>query len=197
MNRVMRREPGDELGQDEDTQALVAARTDPEAFGAFYQRNSSKVIGFFYRRTLCPHTSAELAAETFAQALGSLKHFDPRRGPGRAWLFGIAGNLYRQWLRRGVVSARNRRRMGITTPLLTEDDLDHIESLVDLRDLHGALRRAIEDLTPAIRDAVVMRVALDLPYEQVALSLDCSVGAARVRVARGLQALSATLEPLL
>lgn len=195
MNQVMRGEPGDEPGQDEDTRALVAARIDSEAFGAFYERNSSRVIGFFYRRTLCPHTSAELAAETFAQALGSLKHFDPRRGSGRSWLFGIAGNLYRQWLRRGVVSDRNRRRVGIATPSLTEDDLDHIESLVDLRDLHGALRRALEELTPALRDAVLMRVALDLPYEQVALSLDCSIGAARVRVARGLQALSLTLEP--
>jgi len=197
MTQVMAGDPDDELGGDEDTRSLVAAQTDPEAFGAFYGRNSSRVIGFFYRRTLCPHTSAELAAETFAQALGSVRRFDPVAGSGRAWLFGIAGNLYRQWLRKGVVRDRARRRLGIATPALTEDDLDHIDSLVDIRELQTALRRALEDLSPAVRDAVLMRVALDLPYEQVAKSLDCSVGAARVRVARGLQALALILEPTL
>jgi RNA polymerase sigma factor (sigma-70 family) len=197
MSQVMVGDPDDEPGGDEDTRSLVAAQTDPEAFAAFYRRNSSRVIGFYYRRTLCSHTSAELAAETFAQALGSVRRFDPAAGSGRAWLFGIAGNLYRQWLRKGVVRDRARRRLGITTPALTEDDLEHIESLVDLTTLQTALRRALEDLTPAIRDAVLMRVAHDLPYEEVAESLDCTVGAARVRVARGLQSLALTLEPRL
>jgi hypothetical protein len=82
MSQVMVGDADDEPGGDEDTLALVAAQTDPEAFAAFYRRNSSRVIGFYYRRTLCSHTSAELAAETFAQALGSVRRFDPAAGSG-------------------------------------------------------------------------------------------------------------------
>lgn len=197
MTQVMAGEPGHEPGGDEDTRLLVAAQADAEEFGEFYRRNSSRVLGFFYRRTLCPQTSAELTAETFAQSLASLKRFDPRAGSARAWLFGIAGNLYRQWLRKGVVADRARRRLRISTPLLTEDDLDRIEHLVDMAKLHRSLRLALADLSPAVRDAVLMRVALDLPYEDVALSLQCSVGAARVRVARGLHSLALVLEPQL
>lgn len=183
-----------EPGCDEDSLDLVATSRDPLAFARFYERNSRRVLAFFYRRTFCAHTAAELTAETFAQALASYQRFDPRLGPGRAWLFGIAGNLYRQWLRRGVVRARARRRLGIITPELTVDDLDRIDEEIDTTELRAGLRSALDQLSPGVRDAVLMRVALDLPYEHVATALGCTVGAARVRVARGLNSLAGLLE---
>lgn len=192
MNRVMVGDPHDEPGA--DTALLLAARRDPEAFGLFWDRNHERVLAYFYRRTYCPHTSAELCAETFAQALGSLKRFDAEVGTGRAWLFGIAGNLYKQWLRKGVVTERARRRLRVETPTLSEDDLVRIESLVDSVELRAGLRAALDSLTPSVRDAVLMRVALELPYEDVAAGLGCSVGAARVRVTRGLHSLAVLME---
>jgi len=98
-----------EPGGDEDTQLLVAARRDPEAFTQFYARNSTRVIAYFYRRILCPHTSSELAAETFAQAYQHCRRFDADGGTAVGWLFGIAGNLYREWLRKAVVADKARR----------------------------------------------------------------------------------------
>ncbi len=175
---------------DLDGQLLVAAVTDDDAFGAFFDRNHQRVLSYFYRRTFCPHTSADLSAETFAQAWTSIKRYDPEVGTGRAWLFGIAGNLHRQWLRRGVVRTRARRRLGMATPELTSDDLERIDDLVDTTDLRAGLQEALSQLSPGVRDAVLLRVALDLPYEMVAEVCSCSVGAARVRVARGLAALA-------
>jgi len=150
-------------------------------------------VSYFYRRTFCAHTAAELTAETFAQAWSSRRRFDQRSGSGRAWLFGIAGNLHRQWLRRGVVRDKARRQLGISTPELTEDDLERIDYLIDTSDLRAGLQDALQHLSPATRDAVLMRVALDLPYEQVAELCGCSIGAARVRVARGLSALAVVM----
>jgi RNA polymerase sigma-70 factor (ECF subfamily) len=181
-------------GTDDDGRLLVAAITDPDAFGTFFDRNHERVLAYFYRRTLCPHTAGDLSAETFAQAWTSIRRYDPAMGTGRAWLFGIAGNLHRQWLRRGVVRTRARRRLGMTTPDLTTDDLERIDRLVDLADLRAGLQDALGQLSPGVRDAVLLRVALDLPYEQVAASCSCSIGAARVRVARGLAALTELME---
>ncbi len=192
MTQVMVGDSFDEL--DGDTSLLLAARDDPEAFGRFWDRNHERVLAYYYRRTYCPHTSAELCAETFAQAWASLKRFDPNAGSGRAWLFGIAGNLFKQWLRRGVVTERARRRLRIETPRLSEDDLAHIEALVDSTDLRQGLRAALDSLSPSVRDAVLMRVALDRPYEEVAATLGCTIGAARVRVTRGLHSLALLLE---
>ncbi len=190
MNQAMVGDSTAEPGRDEDGALLLAARRDPEAFGPFYDRNRRLVLAFFYRRTFCPHTSAELTAETFAQAWACRHRFDPAGGAGRGWLFGIAGNLYKQWLRRGQVSERARRRLRMVTPELTHDDLEHIERLVDTRDLRAALQSALGQLSAATRDAVLLRVALDLPYEQVAALCGCTIGAARVRVARGLDTLA-------
>jgi len=194
MNQAVRGYPLDEPGGDEDARLLVAARVDANAFGRFYDRNQRGVVGFFYRRTFCAHTSAELAAETFAQVWASRRRFDPAHGTGRAWLFGIAGNLYKQWLRRGVVRNRARRQLGITTPELSEDDLERIEDLVDTAALREVLQEALGQLSPAVRDAVLLRVAMDLPYDEVAELCGCSVGAARVRVARGLNTLAELME---
>ena len=185
---------GREPAPDTDGLLLVAALADQDAFGTFFDRNHERILAYFYRRTFCPHTSADLCAETFAQAWTSIRRYDPDAGTGRAWLFGIAGNLYRGWLRRGVVRGRARRRLGITTPDLTEDDLERIDHLVDTSELREGLQAALSQLSPAVRDAVLMRVGLDLPYEHVAELCSCSVGAARVRVARGLAALSALME---
>jgi RNA polymerase sigma factor (sigma-70 family) len=179
---------------DADGELLVLALADPDAFGDFFDRNHERILAFFYRRTFCPHTSADLCAETFAQAFTSLKRFDPEVGTGRGWLFGIAGNLHRQWLRRGVVQGKARRRLGISTPDLTEDDLERIDRLIDISDLRAGLQDALSQLSPAVRDAVLMRVAMDMPYEDVAEICRCSVGAARVRVARGLAALTELME---
>src|SRR3546814_11653513 len=59
-------EPAD--GDDEDGRLLVIAARDPEAFGALYDRNYTRVLAYFYRSTYCPHAAADLTAETFAQA---------------------------------------------------------------------------------------------------------------------------------
>jgi RNA polymerase sigma-70 factor (ECF subfamily) len=194
---VTREPPRDPEGDqpiDEAGRLLVAARDDPAAYSRFYELHSTRVLAYFYRRVLCPHTAAELAAETFAEAFSSRHRFDPASGRGSAWLFGIAGNLYRQWLRRAKVSDRARRRLGIQMPRLVEEDYDRIEQLVDLTELRAGVREALVALSPKLRDAVLLRVALDLPYDEVAQLLGCSVAAARVRVSRGLDGLQGGLE---
>jgi RNA polymerase sigma factor (sigma-70 family) len=184
----------DEPGGGEDERCLVAARVDPEAFAAFYDRRYAVVAAFFYRRILCPSTTAELTAETFARVWATRGRFDPAKGTALGWTMGIAGNLYRQWSRKGVVDRSMRAKLAITTPALLDEDLEHIEALADLDGIRGQLRAALDQLSPRLRDAVVLRVANDLPYDEVARRLDCTIGAARVRVSRGLELLFGVME---
>ena len=95
---------GRDPGGGEDDVALVAARTDPEAFVAFYDRRYPRVAAFFYRRILCPYTTAELTAETFARVWATRGKFDPEKGSAIGWTMGIAGNLYRQWSHKGAIT---------------------------------------------------------------------------------------------
>ncbi|MDO9353344.1 MAG: sigma factor, partial [Solirubrobacteraceae bacterium] len=86
---------------------------DAAAFGAFYRAHEDVVLGYFLRRTGQAELAADLAAETFAQALASRAGFDPQRGPARAWLFGIARHVLARSLERGRVEDETRRRLGM------------------------------------------------------------------------------------
>ena len=172
-----------------DGTLLLAARTRPEDFGRFYDRNFSLVLGYFFRRTACVDVAADLTAETFTAALDGVPRYRPSLGTGRGWLFGIAGNLYRQWVRRGVIESRARMRLGVATPPFDTADLEEVDRLIDLRPLVDALPDALDALSPALRDAIMLRVSEELPYAEIAHRLGCSEISARVRVSRGLDQL--------
>lgn len=63
-----------------DDELLVDARSEPEAFAAFYRRFEAPVLLFFLRRVQSAELAADLAAETFAQALASRGRYRPERG---------------------------------------------------------------------------------------------------------------------
>jgi RNA polymerase sigma-70 factor (ECF subfamily) len=84
--------------------------------------------------------------------------------------------------------------MGFEAIELTEEDLERIDALVDFAPLQAAVTAALADLTPMLREAVVLRIADELSYDDVAERLGCSPGAARVRVSRGLARLQTAME---
>lgn len=69
---------------------IVASLTDPEAFGELYRRHARVVLAYFLHWSRSPELAADLTAETFAAAFGSLSGYRSERGEPRAWLFGIA-----------------------------------------------------------------------------------------------------------
>jgi RNA polymerase sigma factor (sigma-70 family) len=88
------------------------------------------------------------------------------------------------------VASRARHRLGLQRVTLDDESLDRIEELADLEAIRETLKDALRLLSPKVADAVLLRIGAELPYEEVARRLGCSVGAARVRVARGLRQLS-------
>lgn len=173
---------------DVDADLLAAAVSDAEAFGEFYDRNAESVVGFFMRRTACPQTAADLSAETFAEALRTVHRFRQDRGAPRAWLFGIAKNQLRRFLRRRSTSDRALRRLGIDPGALDHSDL--VSDSLDLSQLRNDVASSLDSLSSGVRDAVRLRVMEELSYAEVAARLGCSEGAARVRVTRGLSTLA-------
>ena len=171
----------------------MRARREPELFGAFYDRNRAGVTRYFLRLTGSPHLAAELAAETFAQALVALYHYDPSRGSGATWLYTIAAHQYHRFLRRGEVDRRFRNRTGVVTAASTVDDLERVVELAALTQEIAHLRVALDQLSDGVRAAVELRVGQDLPYAEVAARLGCTEGSARVRVARGMRQLTIAL----
>lgn len=175
-----------------DGELLRACAEQPEAFGQFYRRHVRAVLAYAHRRTGRTELAADICAETFARALERAEQYDSDRGPGRAWLFTIAGSVLVDGARRGQVEARARRRLGMPARDLTDADIERIEELIDAG-------RAIDsdalvgDLPPEQREAVLARVVEERSYAEIAADLRVSEAVVRQRVSRGLSSLRARI----
>ena len=141
-----------------------------------YDDEAQRLRRWLQKETGNRETAMDLAAETFAQALVSMRRF--RGGDETAWLYGIARNLLSQYRRRTRVEDRARRRLG-----MPDRDWSDYEA-VDER-----LSASMPDLPEHERQALELHVVDELPYDEIATRLNISAGAARMRVHRALRRL--------
>lgn len=166
---------------------IAAARTDANAFAAFYRHFELPLLRFLMRTTGRPELAADVAAETFARALESIETFDPVRGRADQWLFGIARNVLGESYRRGRVEAAARARLGL--PKLVLDD-HAAEAIARLSPGDGPASAALSDLPDEVQQAIKARVVDERDYHEIAAQLRCSEALVRQRVSRGLRTLA-------
>jgi RNA polymerase sigma factor (sigma-70 family) len=178
-------------GPRSDAQLLLAARKDPAAFTEFYRAHAEWVYRWFAGQVSDPALAADLTAETFAQALVSLRRFrGAEAGSGTAWLFGIGRNLLRRSYERRRVENAARSRLGMPVRELDDDELEAVDSRLDAHSLAQELGEALGSLPPELREAVELRVVDGLSYDEIALAASISEQNARQRVSRALRALT-------
>ena len=179
---------------EERSDAELLASGGAEEFGVVYDRHARAVLAFACRRTADPDLAADITAETFAAAYLGRRRFRDAGGGARPWLLGIARHELSRAVRANRARDRARRRLGVEPVAMDDLSYERIEELADLADLRAAVREALRSMSPKVAQAVALRVGEDLPYDEVARRLSCSEGAARVRVARGLDQLAEILE---
>lgn len=82
---------------------IEAARADPRAFAALYQRQLPPIYRYLLARTASPEEAADLSQQVFLKALEALPRYRVGSIPLSAWLFRIAHNL-------SIDLARRQRR---------------------------------------------------------------------------------------
>ena len=128
----------------------------------------------------------DLVQRTLLRALDRLEGFEPRRsGAFLAYLRQILLNLVRDEIRKAS------RRPGKQD--LSDELRDHspspIEDLIG-KEVLGEYQSALETLDDRDQEAIVLRIELEMSYEEIALMIGSpSANAARMRVTRGLQKL--------
>lgn len=178
-----------------DAELMRRARRDPQAFDAIYVRHARAIHRWLARHGSDGVRAWELTAEVFAQAWISRRRFASSEHDSAApWLYGIAKNVLRHEARRRSSELRAVRRLGMQLDLAMPNDEDERLERLMVEELGDEIRRSLQQLPRDQRSAVELRVIDELPYDEVARHLDCSVEAARVRVLRGLRALHADLE---
>ncbi len=163
-------------------------------FEAVYRANVAGVTAFFGRRCGEPQAVADLTSETFVQAIGSLRSFDPSRGSARAWLYGIARHVYARHCERTVngqhalIALAGHRE-------LEDDEVEEVAARIDDQQTGRALLRRLGSLPELERAALELVDLAGLTPREAANTLHVSPTALRVRLFRARTRLRREEEP--
>ena len=143
-----------------------------------------RVYRLAYRLTGNRQDAEDLAQDTLMRALRSMDSFTPT-GPGslEAWLKRIATNVFLD---------QGRRKSRVRIDPMSEERADRLVSLAATPDEAYAdqtfdddIERALAELPPDFRAAVVLCDVEGLSYDEVADVLGVKIGTVRSRIHRG------------
>ena len=173
------------------------------AYEMLVDRYAADIYGLTYRLTSDPDDAADLTQETFIRAFRSVAKF---RGDSslKTWLFRIAvnesRNRFRWWKRRGRGSTSSLDATVGDSGMNLGDTLADIgaspEEDAIRRERESSLFKALGDLKPVFREAVVLADIEGLSYEECAAALGTNVGTIKSRISRGREELRKRLKDL-
>src|SRR5918999_2209718 len=135
-----------------DAALLHAARRDPDAFVALYDRYAHAAARWALRAGVPAPDAVDVVAELFAQAWRSRRRYrDPGDGSAGAWLYAICRHIAAHYHRRGRVDDAARRRLELSLHEPTDAPPQGL-------DAHSRLDDALAALPPARAAAVRLRV---------------------------------------
>lgn len=159
---------------DADAALVAAARRDPQAFVALYDRYFSRVLGYARLRIGDPATCEDVTSHVFTTALA---HLHRLRGGERfgGWLFQIARNA--------VIDVQ-RRPATEELPEELADATPDVDSELDERVRVMRLRSVLRSLEPEQQHLLALRYGAGLSFDEIGAVLRASPGTVRVRLHR-------------
>lgn len=144
-------------------------------------RLHARSLFLYVARRVGPAEAEDICAQAFAEAWRNRDRFDPERGSGRAWIFGIATNLVRDHKRGEMRRLRAYSRTGVDRGerAFENDVVDRI----DASDRWRVVAEVFAALRPIDRD-IVWLVAAGLTYAEVAEIVQVPVGTIKSGLAR-------------
>jgi RNA polymerase sigma-70 factor, ECF subfamily len=164
-----------------DSDAISASLRDPAQFGIIFARHHAAIFRFAARR-VGVQDAGGIASEVFLRAFRIRHRYDTSRANCLPWLYGIAGNLVGDQLRR----MKRRQRLYLVAhsepsrldPLVDADNRAVADSVAGR--LNGALRR----LSARDRDTLLLYALEGLSYSEISHALGVPIGTVGSRISR-------------
>jgi len=180
------------VGERRQTNAslLEAARDgDADAFAGLVRHFQTPTYHFILRMVRRPAVAEDVAQDVFLRLWENLGRIeDADLVP--AWLRRVATNAVIDYWRKE--DARRRRRDAMREHPLARRVV-RPSARMEAQETADAVRAAVEALPVKLRTVLLLRTSEALPYNQIAETLDISVGAVRSRLFRARQELLASL----
>ncbi len=159
----------------------------PAALGLLIDRYRPRLLRFAARSTGDAAIAEDLVQETFAAVHSACGSYDEHFAVS-TWIWTILLNLCRRHRRGELSRQRTRKRWLAAAPSSVQPDTA-LEELV--RDEESRrLRTLLAELPAPQADALRLRFFAELSFDEIADAMNSSVSGAKVRVRKGLLALS-------
>lgn len=156
-----------------------------EGLEKLYRQHASAVFRFAWGLCGDRDEAEDLVSETFVRLLTRSPAIRTRTA--LAYLLAVARNAYLSRQR------KKRRELPISLDALPATQSSPLTALDNRARLEATIR-ALRGLPDGERAALLLRVDHNLPYEDIAITLGTTVGAAKVRVHRARMRLSEALK---
>jgi RNA polymerase sigma factor (sigma-70 family) len=154
-----------------------------------YDRYSGRIYNFAFRFLKNAEASEDAVQEVFVKMI---KHANQFHGDAKlsTWLFSITANWCRDYLRKADNKSKESDDVLVTLPAPAELAPDRS---FEQREDAQRVQRALQQLTPEQREAILLSRYQGLSYAEIAQIAGCSEGAVKTRVFRAMETLKKTL----
>jgi RNA polymerase sigma-70 factor (ECF subfamily) len=185
--------------------AALAARCvagDGAAWEELAKTQHRRIYGICYRFIGSASEAEDLTQDVFIKVFRNLASFDPAKGGFNTWLTTLTRNM--------LVDNYRRARMDRVTDSLDETasgeedgptKLDRLadtgrnqEQLVSGMELRAQIQEALKQVSPELREAVILRDLEDMDYKDIAEVLGVPQGTVKSRISRGRSELAKLLK---
>jgi RNA polymerase sigma-70 factor, ECF subfamily len=172
-----------------------------EAFDDLYSRYKRPILNYIYRFIGNHHSAEELTQEAFVRAYVNIQRYQPR-AKFSSWLYKIAGNLARNFLRHASYEKRalpfkKDAQAGDSEMIQPSecimDDSKRPDRYVQAKEEEYLLQRAINMLPAQLRQAVILCDIEGFSYNDAADIMGCRPMTVGSRLWRGRERLAGLL----
>jgi RNA polymerase sigma-70 factor (ECF subfamily) len=181
---------------EQDAQALLVRRCmagDQQAWQQLVVGQHRRIYAICYRFTGSASDAEDLTQDVFLKLYRNLESFDTQKGSFQTWITPLARNLLVDHFRR---TRLDRASDSLDASLTDEDDgpsmADRLADTRPSQEAHTAglelkvkIQQALAQLSPELREAVVLRDLEDMDYKDIAQVLRIPEGTVKSRISRG------------
>jgi RNA polymerase sigma-70 factor (ECF subfamily) len=166
---------------------------DAEAWEEIVRQYNRRIYSVCYRFTGSAGDAEDLAQEVFIKLYRSMGSYSSEKGAFSTWVMTMTRNLLVDHFRK---TKQDRATDSLDAGLTEEEDSlslgDKIQDQgpsaderIQRRETQEMVQKAIQKLSPELREAVILRDLQDMDYKEIAMALKVPEGTVKSRINRG------------
>jgi RNA polymerase sigma-70 factor (ECF subfamily) len=174
-----------------DEELVARSKTgDIDSFNQLVRRWERPIFALAYRTLGREEDARDVTQETFLRAFRALSGF---KGDAKfsSWLYRIALNLCRDWMRRERRAPLVEMPEGAEIEQVAADrgPVESVEDLAARAELSREVAKAMERLPTEQRQAIILKEYHGLTFQEIADLMKCPLSTVKTRVYQGLSTL--------